>query len=529
MPQAQIWSVTEPSMYDVVIAGAGPVGLFLACELRLANLSVLVLEQSENPHSPIKRLPFGMRGLSAPTIEAFYRRGLLNDIATPQRAKDDQGGSSASTPAHWMQQSRRPGGHFAGIQFSHDNIEPSKWPYRLPSPAGTNMAVELEYLESALAARASAMGVEIRRGVGVEDLDQSGEEVTIRAGGETFRGRWLVGCDGGRSTVRKAAGFEFVGTDPEFTGYSVEVEMADPDQLRLGRHYTPAGMYTYARPGTIAMVDFDGGAFHRTEPITLEHVQTVLRRISGAGITLTALRSATTWTDRACQATAYRNGRVLLAGDAAHIHSPLGGQGLNLGLGDAMNLGWKLASTIQGNAPVGLLDSYLSERHPVGARVLDWSRAQVGLMRPTRSSRALEAIIRDLIDTRDGATYFAERVWGVSLRYDLGGSHPLVGRSAPDFELADGTKLGELLGEGKGLFLDFDARPPLRALASRWSGRIRYVASDVKDRLGLSAVLLRPDGFVAWAGEAAFDQEEASQAASRWFGEPEQVSQPTPQ
>jgi len=381
----------------------------------------------------------------------------------------------------------------------------------------------MEYLETALAARASAMGVEIRRGFGVEDLDQSGEEVTIHAGGETFRGHWLVGCDGGRSTVRKACGFEFVGTDPEFTGYSVEVDMADPDKLCLGRHYTPAGMYTYSRPGTIAMVDFDGGAFHRTQPITLEHVQAVLRRISGADVTLTALQLATTWTDRAYQATAYRKGRVLLAGDAAHIHSPLGGQGLNLGLGDAMNLGWKLAATIRGDAPAGLLDSYSSERHPVGVQVLDWSRAQVALMRPSQASRALEAIIRELIDTRDGATYFAERVWGVSLRYDLGGSHPLVGRSAPDFELVDGTKLGELLTNGKGLLLDFDARAPLQALASRWSEGITYVASDAKDRLGLSAVLVRPDGVVAWAGEAALSYEDAAQVASRWFGEPEEA------
>jgi len=505
-------------MYDVMIAGAGPVGLFLACELRLANLSVLVLEQAEDPRSPLKRLPFGMRGLSVPTIEAFHRRRLLDGIAAPLRAKD---GISASATAHWMQQPRRPGGHFAGIQFFDDTIDTSKWPYRLPSPAGTTMAVEMEHLESALAARASTMGIEIRRDLGVEDLDQSSEEVTIRAGNETFRGHWLVGCDGGRSTVRRAGGFEFVGTDPEFTGYSVEVELADPDKLRLGRHYTPAGMYTYSLPGTIAMVDFDGGAFHRTQPITLEHVQAVLRRISGADVTLTALQLATTWTDRAYQATAYRKGRVLLAGDAAHIHSPLGGQGLNLGLGDAMNLGWKLASTIRGDAPVGLLDSYLSERHPIGAQVLDWSRAQVALMRPSRSSRALEAIIRDLIDTRDGATYFAERVWGVSLRYDLGSSHPLVGRSAPDFELEDGTKLGEHLGNGRGLFIDFDTRTALRALASRWSGQITYVASDARNRLGLNAVLVRPDGVVAWAGEAVPNHEQAAQAASRWFGEPD--------
>ncbi|QPC90708.1 FAD-dependent monooxygenase [Mesorhizobium sp. INR15] len=509
--------------HDVVIAGAGPVGLFLACELRLAGVSVLVLEQAQDPRSPFKRLPFGMRGLSAPTIEAFYRRGLLDDMTPAQREKD--GAGSASAAAHWMQQARRPGGHFAGIQFFQDNIDTAKWPYRLPSPAATNMAVEMEHLETALAARADAMGIEIRRGLGVEDFEETDQDVTIRAGGETFRGRWLVGCDGGRSTVRKAAGFEFIGTHPEFTGYSVEVEMADPEKLSPGRHYTPAGMYTFQKPGTIAMVDFDGGAFHRTQPITLEHVQAVLRHISGTDVTVTALQLATTWTDRAYQATAYRKGRVLLAGDAAHVHSPLGGQGLNLGLGDAINLGWKLAATIRGDAPAGLLDSYFNERHPVGAQVLDWSRAQVALMRPSRSSRALEAIIRDLIDTRDGATYFAERVWGVSLRYDLGGSHPLVGRSAPDFELADGTKLGDLLRAGKGLLLDFDARAPVQALATRWSGQIAYVASDATDRLGLSAVLLRPDGVVAWAAETAPDLEDTALAVARWFGGPEHLRQ----
>nr|WP_315847497.1 FAD-dependent monooxygenase [uncultured Achromobacter sp.] len=511
-------------IHDVIIVGAGPVGLLLACELRLSDLSVLVLEQAHDPHAALKRLPFGMRGLSAPTLEALYRRGILDALTAAQAA--NQGASKIAAAAHWTRQPRQPAGHFAGIQFFHDDIDTSKWPYRLQSPAGTGMAVDMETLESVLADRVRTMGAEIRRGVQVDGFLASDDDVTVQSGTETIRGGWLVGCDGGRSTVRKAGGFAFTGTDPEFTGYSAEVELADLAALRPGRHYTPNGMYTFAPPGTLAMVDFDGGACHRVQPITLAHVQAVLRRVCGTNATLTALRLAATWTDRAYQANAYRKGRVLLAGDAAHVHSPLGGQGLNLGLGDAMNLGWKLASTIRGDAPAGLLDTYHAERHPVGARILDWSRAQVTLMRPTPSTRALEAIVRDLIGTRDGATYFAERVWGVSQRYDLGGSHPLVGRSMPDFELADGTRAGTLLRQGKGLFLDFapaaslDAPwdASLDALTRRWRQEVSYVAGDARERLGLRAVLVRPDGIVAWAADTHADAPGAAQALSRWFG-----------
>ncbi|QOG16589.1 MULTISPECIES: FAD-dependent monooxygenase [Bradyrhizobium] len=498
--------------YDVIIAGAGPVGLFLACELRLAGCSVLVLEKAQDPHSPLKGLPFGLRGLSVPTIESLDRRDLLDDLTRRAAGRD------TPAAAHWMQQQRRPGGHFAGIQFFHDQIDSAQWPYRLPGPIGS-IAADMASIEAVLAMRAGTLGVEIRRGCGVEALTQSDDGVTVATAGGMVRGRWLVGCDGGRSMVRKTAGIGFAGTDPEFTGYSALVELADPAALAPGRHYTASGMYTYAAPGTIAMVDFDGGAAHRSEP-DRGHVEAVLRKISGLDVNVTALQLATTWTDRAHQATCYRERRVLLAGDAAHIHSPLGGQGLNLGLGDAMNLGWKLAATIRGNASAGLLDTYAAERQPVGAQILDWSRAQVALMRPSRSSRALEAIIRDLIDTRDGATYFAERVWGVSLRYDLGDAHPLVGRSAPDFALADGRRLGELLRTGRGLLLDFGAQPSLQALARCWIGRIDHVAGEPEDRLGLSALLVRPDGIVAWAGGEPPDLDEAARATVRWFGEP---------
>jgi hypothetical protein len=315
--------------------------------------------------------------------------------------------------------------------------------------------------------------------------------------------------------VRKRGGFEQVGTDPDFTGYSVQVELADPEKLKLGRNYTATGMYMQQRPGSLVIADFDGGAFHRTQPITLEHVQTVLRRVSCADVTVTALHQVTTWTDRSQQATTYRKGRVLLAGDAAHIHAPLGGQGLNLGLGDAMNLGWKLAATIRGDAPEGLLDSYTAERHPIGARILEWTRAQVAVIRPSPQTRALEGVLRDLMATRDGATYFAERVWGVSLRYDLGDEHPLAGRSCPDFELQDGTRIGALLRNGKALLLDFDRQ--LQTLDGRWGERVQYIASDVKDRLGLRAALVRPDGFVAWASDSAPSPEDVERAAARWI------------
>jgi 2-polyprenyl-6-methoxyphenol hydroxylase-like FAD-dependent oxidoreductase len=324
------------------------------------------------------------------------------------------------------QGSRRQAGHFAGIPFLDGNIDTSQRRFRLPSSTDTSLISEIQELETVLARRAETLGIVIKRRLAVTDFRQTADGVTVQSGDQSFRGQWLVGCDGGRSVVRKIGGFEFAGTEPEFTGYTTQIDIADPEKLKPGRNVTPKGMYLQSQPGYVVIQDFDGGAFHNSEElITLEHVQEVLRLVSNTDVTLTALHVAATWTDRARQATTYRNGRVLLAGDAAHIHSPLGGQGLNLGLGDAMNLGWKLAATIQKKAPENLLDSYQTERHPIGAQVLDWSRAQVAIMRPGPHARALNAIFRDLMNTRDGATYFAGRVWGVSTHYELGGDHPL--------------------------------------------------------------------------------------------------------
>jgi hypothetical protein len=206
-----------------------------------------------------------------------------------------------------------------------------------------------------------------------------------------------------------------------------------------------------------------------------------------------------------------------LAGDAAHIHSPLGGQGLNLGIGDAMNLGWKLAATIQGKAPEALLDSYQTERRPIGAQVLDWSRAQVAIMRPDRSSRALNAIFRDFVQTRDGATYVASRVWGIGTHYDSVGGHPLAGHSVPNFEFDDGSSIGEFMRDGQGILLDFEANDSLRVLASEYGGRIQYVSGRAKERFGLNAILIRPDGIIGWANDSHPNFSELREAAGRWF------------
>jgi 2-polyprenyl-6-methoxyphenol hydroxylase-like FAD-dependent oxidoreductase len=501
---------SDQRTYDVIIGGAGPVGIFLACELALAKCSVLILEKVENPHSPLKQIPFGIRGLSAPTIEALYHRGLLKELELHKRLKNPHSNAK--------QGPSRQGGHFAGIPFLDGNIDTSQWRYRLPSSTDTSLLSEMAELESVLARRAEALGVEIKRGLAITDFQQTEDGVTVQCGDQSFQSKWLVGCDGSRSVVRKASGFEFAGTEPEFTGYSAQVDIADPEKLSPGRNLTPTGMYFQSQPGYLVMVEFDGGAAHRTEPVTLEHVQEVLRRVSNTGVTISSLHAVTTWTDRARQATSYRKGKAFLAGDAAHIHAPLGGQGLNLGLGDATNLGWKLAATIQEKAPEGLLDSYQTERHPLGAQVLDWSRAQVAIMKPDPASRALNAIVRDLMNTRDGATYFAGRVWGVHTHYDLGGGHPLVGHSVPNFELEDGKRIGDLMHDGRGMLLDFDRNASLKTLASEYGDRIKYVSGRAKEQLGLSAVLIRPDGFIAWASDSEPDEQSIRQAAALWFG-----------
>ena len=262
------------------------------------------------------------------------------------------------------------------------------------------------------------------------------------------------------------------------------------------------------------VVEFKGPPADRDAPVTAEELQASLRHVSGTDVTIAGVLAATRFTDNARQATSYRTGRALLAGDAAHVHSPFGGQGMNLGLGDAMNLGWKLASVIKGWTPEDLLDTYTAERHPIGAWALEWTRAQIALMRPEPHARAMGEITRDLIETRAGATYFAKRIAGVWRRLDLCPGHPLVGRSAPDLAFKDGTRLGTYLQAGRAVLFRFGDPSNHRVVEEQ--ERLRLVRAQCVEPPPVPALFVRPDGFIAWAGDGNGDG--LATAFRKWLG-----------
>jgi 2-polyprenyl-6-methoxyphenol hydroxylase-like FAD-dependent oxidoreductase len=517
--------------YDVVIAGAGPVGLLLACELRLAGTSVLVFEKLADPNLPVKEGGIGARALNIPTIEVFYRRGLLPALKNAALSWTDasaggrgleasaRGASSlGECDAEPAKFSPRSAGHFSNM------LDASSVDYRDPDfvgrgPAGAGCAISMQSLETLLSERAAQLQVEIRRGISLTDFSTDAEGATVHAGATTVRSGWLVGCDGGRSTVRKLAGFEFPGTDPQISGYAAMVEIADPDKLSPGWNRTARGTYVNGPMlGRILTLEFNGPHEDRDAPITLEMMQTSLRKVSGTDVTLTALHAATRWTDNARQASTYRLGRVLLAGDAAHVLAPIGGQGLNLGIGDAFNLGWKLGATVNGWAPEGLLDTYTTERHPIGAWALQWTRALVALMGPKRRDLALTSLIADVIGGPGGATSLAKRISGVWQRYDLPGDHPLIGRSAPDLEFEDGRRLGEHCHDGRALLFNFNNDARISALGAQWPDRLNVMTTRLKEDSDLTALFVRPDGFVAWAANGQFDLDHGAAALSTWLG-----------
>jgi len=508
--------------YDVLVAGAGPVGLTLALELRLAGVRVLVVERRTEPD------PAGKAGaINAASAEAFERRGLLEAL----HAREVSMKAGASTgPGPTNAGARRPPssvGHFGGIQVPAAPVDTDDPLLRGHGPAWYVQVPQLE-VELVLGQRAAELGIEIRRGVEVLGFEPADDGVTVRlsAGGDVRAG-WLVGCDGGRSTVRKQAGFDFPGTDPTITFRQTEGTVEGAEQLGHGWQYTPTGVYVYGPvPGRVRTVELDGPPDDRDSPVTAAEMEASLRRVSGADVRVTDVTAGTRFTDNARQAATYRRGRVLLCGDAAHVHSPFSGQGLNLGVGDAVNLGWKLAATIQGHAPDGLLDSYTSERHPIGAWVLDWTRAQVAVMRGDAYSGALRGVVTDFLGTAGGATYYVQRVSGLWQRYDLGGGHPLVGATMPNLRLADGSRLSDHAQSGRALLVDLtgDDDGRLDALATAYAGRVELVREEPDRGEGADAeasrMLIRPDGFVAWAsgGDDLADLDGLTAALARWLG-----------
>jgi 2-polyprenyl-6-methoxyphenol hydroxylase-like FAD-dependent oxidoreductase len=475
--------------HEVVVVGAGPVGLFLAIELATAGARPLVLERLAQPDRTIKAFSVGVVG-----AEALQRRGLASALDEATRATlalmmpslKARFGAGAT---------KKPGGHFSGMFLIEQELQRDPERHMRPIPQET--------LETILSARASELGVEVQRGVTVEGFEQDEQGVTVQTSAGPLRARYLVGCDGGRSRVRKLAGFEFPGTDPTITGYQAVVELDGSESLAPGWQRTPRGLVVSMPQNRVFTAEFSGPPPDRDAPITQDEVEACIRRVSGRDVKVVSMTMATRWTDNARQATSYRNGRTFLAGDAAHVHSPFGGQGLNLGLVDAANLGFKLAAAVLGRSH--LLDSYTAERHPVAARVLENTRAQDALMRPDPLTSALRSIVGDVIKLPEANRYFGEMLTGVGIRYDLGDADPLVGTLVKDqpLRLADGSEaqLYSLMGRGGGLFVS----PASRALPAG----VQLARTSEGPSL-----LLRPDGCIAWTDSSATPLEAALE---RWF------------
>ncbi|MEW1659812.1 FAD-dependent monooxygenase [Streptomyces sp. NPDC093707] len=496
--------------FDVVIAGAGPVGLALAAELRLHGVTTLVLEKGRPGEGELRTLSLHSR-----TLESLDRRGLLAEFARAQerlpgladfrRDLDDSGAR----------------GHFAGLfLLGRHTAEPVEQPH--------NLMLTHEILTELLTERADALGAVLRYSHEVTGLAQDADGVTVRvrtAGGEAaVRGDFLVGCDGGRSAVRRGVGIDFPGTDPSLVSRMGRgtIEVHDGGELPATWQRTDGGWFMRMPDGRIAVTEWDVPE-DLESPATAAELAASIERVTGTRITLTDVDIAHRFTDSARQASRYRAGRVLLAGDAAHIHFPAGGQGANLGLQDAFNLGWKLAAECRGWAPAGLLDSYESERHPVAARVLENTRAQVALMRPGPQVGALRALFTHLMEMDEVNKYLSEIIYATGIRYDPGpDGHRLAGTFLHDLPLttADGpTRLVELLRPGRPLLLGLDGpgAGDARAAAAGWADRVDIVPAAAEG-LGAAALLVRPDGYLAWAGDAPVTEDALRAALTAWCG-----------
>lgn len=497
---------------QVVVVGAGPVGLLAAIELTLGGARVVVLERLAAPSKVMKALGIGPLG-----SEALQRRGMAPAMGDVEARAFELMQSFAQQPGAQVRgKDSKFSGHFAGLPLIRKDAQ--REPHRRPRP------VDQHSIEAMLAERVQALGIEVRRGCDVTGVVQQDDGVEVAWISDTGAGQlrccWLIACDGGRSSIRKMTGFDFPGTPPSSTFYQAVAEIDHPERLLpIGWNRTSGGVFSYgpsAHPESrrLFMLDFSGTPENREAPVTREEIESVLRRISGMEVRVNALGSASRWTDNTRLAATYRQGRVLLAGDAAHIHTPFGGQGLSLGLADAANLGWKLAAVLRGDMPDSLIDSYTAERHPVAQAVLANTLAQVAIMRPDPQAGAMRELIAELMQFDDVNRRIGEMMSGLSTRYDLGSVRDEVGRLIGDRPIGHGdagVTLYDVMQDGKGVFLDASHGAAASRIVAAATQQLRCVAIDHGP-----SMLIRPDACIAWAADGD-STDGLQQALRRWF------------
>jgi 2-polyprenyl-6-methoxyphenol hydroxylase-like FAD-dependent oxidoreductase len=495
--------------HAVVIAGGGPSGLMLAAELALARVDVAIVERRASQDLPGSRAG----GLHSRTIEILDQRGIADRFLSEGQVVQV--------------------GQFAGVSLDISDF-PTRHPYSL--------GLWQKHIERILAGWVGELPVTFYRGREVTGFaqDETGVDVEV-SDGQSLRAQYLAGCDGGRSLVRKAAGIEFPGWDPTTSSLIAEVELAEPPK-EWGVHHDATGMHAlgrveyeirdgeivYADSGPVGVMLTEAQVGATSEP-TLRDLSEAMIAVYGTDYGIHSPTWISRFTDMTRQAATYRDRRVLLAGDAAHVHSPDGAQGLQTAVQDAVNLGWKLAQVVKRTSPESLLDTYHAERHPVAARVLRTTMAHVALRRPDERTKALRDTIGEvLMADEQPRKRFAAMMFGLDIHYDLGEGHPLLGRRMPDLDLltADGTlRVYTLLHDARPVLLNLDE--PGRFEITPWADRVQLIDAEYAGTWELpaigavtapTAVLIRPDGYVAWVGDRT--QLGLADALTTWFGPP---------